>query len=73
MMATVLEMARLDLNDDVILAFQNQSHVDLFEIYKVVEIQELIEYNKIGIWSDRKGLQLINIPKWYRRGDLKVR
>ena len=72
-MAKVLEMAKLDMDDDVILAFQNQSHVDLFEIYKVVEIQELIEYNKIGIWSDRKGLQLINVPKWYRRGDLKVR
>ena len=70
---TNLEMAELDLDDDVILAIVNGSRVDLFEIYKIKEREGPIEYNSIGIWSDKDGLQLISAPKWYRRGDLKVR
>ena len=31
-MATVLEMAELDLDDDVILAIENGTRADLFEI-----------------------------------------
>ena len=72
-MANVLKTAKLDLDDNVILGFQKQSHVDLYEIYKIDEIQELIEYNNVGSWSEKEGLQLINIPKWYRRRNLKVR
>ena len=66
-------MAELDLDDDVIVAFQNGSHTDLFEIYKIAERQGPIESNKIGMWSESDGLQITDTPKWYRRGNLKVR
>ena len=32
-----------------------------------------IESNKIGMWSVNDGLQITDTPKWYRRGNLKVR
>ena len=71
-MATVLEMAELDLDDDVILAIENGTHADLFEIYKINERRGPIEYNTIGAWSKIYGLELTNTSKWYRRGNLKV-
>ena len=71
-MATVLEMAELDLDDDVILAIENGTHAELFEIYKINERQGPIEYNTIGAWSEIYGLELTNTSKWYRRGNLKV-
>ena len=71
-MAKVLEMAKLDLDDDMIIAIENGSHVDLFEFYKIAENQGPIEYNSIGVWSDKDGLQMTNTTKWYRRGNLKV-
>ena len=71
-MTTVLEMAELDLDDDVILAIQNGTHVNLFEIYKISERQGPIVYNIIGVWSNIDGLQLTITSKWYRRGNLKV-
>ena len=71
-MATALEMAELDLDDDVVLAIENGTHVDLFEIYKINERQGPIEYNTIGAWSKIYGLELTNTSKWYRRGNLKV-
>ena len=72
-MATVLKMAELDLDDDVIVAFGNGSHTDLFEIYKIAERQGPIEFNNIGSWSYSDGLQITDTPKWYRRRNLKVR
>ena len=72
LMATVLEMAELDLDDDVILAIENGTHVNLFEIYKISERQGPIVYNTIGFWSNIDGLQLTITSKWYRRGNLKV-
>ena len=71
-MTTVLEMAELDLDDDVILAIENETHVNLFEIYKISERQGPIVYNTIGVWSNIDGLQLTITSKWYRRGNLKV-
>ena len=71
-MTTVLEMAELDLDDDVILAIENGTHADLFEIYKINERRGPIEYNTIGAWSKIYGLELTNTSKWYRRGNLKV-
>ena len=71
-MAKVLEMTKLDLDDDMIIAIENGSHVDLFEFYKIAENQGPIEYNIIGAWSDKDGLSLTNTTKWYRRGNLKV-
>ena len=71
-MAKVLEMTKLDLDDDMIIAIENGSHVDLFEFYKIAENQGPIEHNSIGVWSDTDGLQLTNTTKWYRRGNLKV-
>ena len=71
-MTTVLEMAELDLDDDVILAIENGTHVNLFEIYKISERQGPIVYNTIGVWSNIDGLQLTTTSKWYRRGNLKV-
>ena len=71
-MTTVLEMAELDLDDDVILAIENGTHVNMFEIYKISERQGPIVYNTIGFWSNIDGLQLTTTSKWYRRGNLKV-
>ena len=71
-MTTELEMAELDLDDDVILAIENGIHVDLFEIYKISERQGPIVYNIIGVWSNIDGLQLTSTSKWYRRGNLRV-
>ena len=71
-MTKVLEMAELDLDDDVILAIENGTHVNLFEIYKISERQGPIVYNTIGVWSNIDGLQLTTTSKWYRRGNLKV-
>ena len=71
-MTTMLEMAELDLDDDVILAIENGTHVNLFEIYKISERQGPIVYNIIGVWSNTDGLQLTTTTKWYRRGNLKV-
>ena len=68
----VLEMAELDLDDDVFVSFQNGSQASLYEIYKIAERQGPIEFNSIGSWSEINGLQLTDTPKWYRRGDLKV-
>ena len=36
-LAITLEMAELDLDDDIIVGINNGSHVDLFEIYKIAE------------------------------------
>ena len=71
-MSKVLEMAKLDLDDNVIIGIENGSLVDLFEFYKIAENQGPIEHNSIGVWSDNDGLQLTNTTKWYRRGNLKV-
>ena len=71
-MAKILEMAKLDLDDDIIIAIEYGSRVDLFEFYKIAEHQGPIEYNSIGAWSDKDGLSLTNTTKWYRRGNLKV-
>ena len=71
-MATVLEMAELDLDDDVILAIENGTHANLFEVYKINERQGPIEYNTIGIWSKMDGLEMTSTSKWYRKGNLKV-
>ena len=71
-MSKVLERAKLDLDDDVIIGIENGSHVDLFEFYKIAENKGPIEYNSIGAWSDKDGFQLTSTTKWYRRGNLKV-
>ena len=70
--ANKLEMAELDLDDDVIVGINNGSHVDLFEIYKIAERKGPIEYNNVGRWSDTEGFVMSTAPKYYRRGDLKV-
>ena len=70
-MSKVLEMAKLDLDDNVIIGIEKGSLVDLFEFYKIAENQGPIEYNSLGVWSDKDGLSLTN-TKWYRRGNLKV-
>ena len=71
-MSKVLEMAKLDLDDNVIIGIENGSLVDLFEFYKIAENQGPIEYNNVGAWSDKDGLSLTTTPKWYRRRNLKV-
>ena len=70
--ANTLEMAELDLDDDIIVGINNGSHVDLFEIYKIAERKGPIEYNNVGSWSDTDGFVMTTAPKYYRRGDLKV-
>ena len=70
--ANTLEMAELDLDDDVMVGINNGSHVDLFEIYKIAERKGPIEYNNVGSWSDTDGFVMSTAPKYYRRGDLKV-
>ena len=70
--ANTLEMAELDLDDDVIVGIINGSHVDLFEIYKIAERKGPIEYNNVGSWSDTDGFVMSTAPKYYRRGDLMV-
>jgi len=69
--ANTLEMAELDLDDDIIVGINNGSHVDLFEIYKIAERKGPIEYNNVGSWSDTDGFIMTTAPKYYRRGDLK--
>ena len=71
-MSKVLEMAKLDLDDNVIIGIENGSLVDLFEFYKIAENQGPIEYNNVGAWSDKDGLSLTTTPKWYRRRNLRV-
>ena len=70
--AKVLEIAKLDLDDDIILAITNGSHIDLFEFYKIAENQGPIEYNNVGTWSNEDRLSRTPTPKWYRRRNLKV-
>ena len=70
--ANTLEMAELDLDDDIIVGINNGSHVDLFEIYKIAERKGPIEYNNVGSWSDTDGFLMTTAPKYYRRGDLMV-
>ena len=70
--ANTLEMAELDLDDDIIVGINNGSHVDLFEIYKIAERKGPIEYNNVGSWSDKDGFVMSTVPKYYRRADLKV-
>ena len=70
--ANTLEMAELDLDDDIIVGINNGSHVDLFEIYKIAERTGPIEYNNVGSWSDTDGFVMTTAPKYYRRGDLMV-
>ena len=71
-LATILEMAEFDLDDDIILAIENGTYIELFEFYKISERKGPIEYNNIGTWSKKDGLRLTSAPKWYRRGNLKV-
>ena len=71
-MSKVLETAKLDLDDNVIIGIENGSHVDLFEFYKIAENQGPIEYNNVGAWSNEDGLSTTTTPKWYRRRNLKV-
>ena len=71
--AMTLEIAELDLDDDIFIGINNGSHVDLFEVYKIAERKGPIEYNDIGSWSDKDGLAMTTAPKYYRRGDLKVK
>ena len=56
-MSKVLETAKLDLDDNVIIGIENGSHVDLFEFYKIAENQGPIEYNNVGAWSNGDGLR----------------
>ena len=70
--ANTLEMAELDLDDDIIVGINNGSHVDLFEIYKIAERKGPVEYNNVGSQSDTDGFVMTTAPKYYRRGDLMV-
>ena len=68
---SMMQMGKLDLDDEVILALHNGNEVEIWEVYKISPEYNL-EYNKLGMWSEKNGLDLTTVQKWYRRGDLKV-
>ena len=60
----------LDLNDDFFwFKFTNQSHVNIWEAYKISNEKELI-VSDIGFWSQEKGIVLKIVEKWIRRKNL---
>lgn len=65
-----LAKAKLDLDDNIIMAIHNTDMVELYEFYKI-SIETPIQYNDIGTWSPKDGLKLTSMPKWYRRKNLK--
>ena len=71
-LAKKLDESKMDLDDDVIMAVEDEDKLKLYEFYKISETKN-IEYNSIGHWSARDGLKITTIPKWYRRKNLKVK
>ena len=68
----VLAKGNLDLDDDVMVALQNENTVELWEVYKI-SAEYNVESHQVGAWSKDEGLKMTPDPKWYRRGNLKVR
>ena len=67
----LLEKARLDLDDEIYLAIEDQNMmVDIWEIYKIHN-EAMIESINLGHWGEGQGLDLTQVHKWYRRRNLK--
>lgn len=66
-----LEMAALDLDDEIFLALAQKWKTYLVEVYKI-GLFSPIEINDVGIWSEIDDIKFTTQPKWYRRGNLKV-
>ena len=66
----LLEEAKLDLDDEIYIAIEDQGKVDIWEIYKINN-ETTIESIYLGHWSESKGLALTQVHKWYRRRNLK--
>ena len=68
--SALLEKAKLDLDDEIYVAIEDQDMVNIWEIYKINN-ETMIESISLGHWSESKGLDLTQVHKWYRRRDLK--
>ena len=66
-----LEIAALDLDDEIFLASAQKWKTYLVEVYKI-GLFSPIEINHVGIWSEIDDIKFTTQPKWYRRGNLKV-
>ena len=64
----LLKGAKMDIDDDIIL-FQNNQ---VFELYKISDKNDFVQSNFWGTWNSKNGLSPSQVPKWYRRGNLKV-
>ena len=67
-----LEITALDLDDEIFLASAQKWKTHLVEVYKI-GLFSPIEINDVGIWSEIDDIKFTTQPKWYRRGNLKVR
>ena len=66
-----LEIAALDLDDEIFLASAQKLKTYLVEVYKIGLFSQ-IEINDVGTWSEIDDIKFTTQPKWYRRGNLKV-
>lgn len=65
-----LSPAKLDLDDEVIVALENSTDYHLHEVYKISSNRS-IQTNIFGHWTPLKKLEVTQVPKWYRRRNLQ--
>ena len=66
-----LEIAALDLDDEIFLASAQKFKTYLVEVYKIGPFSP-IEINDVGTWSEIDDIEYTTQTKWYRRRNLKV-
>ena len=66
-----IEIAALDLDDEIFLASTHKMKIYLAEVYKIGH-DSPIDINDVGTWSEIENIDFTTRPKWYRRGNLKV-
>ena len=66
-----LKDIKLDLDDQVFVTLFQNNGMKIMEIYRIAPDMP-ISYNDVGSWNPDEGLDFTSVPKWYRRGNLKV-
>ena len=66
-----IQIAALDLDDEIFLASAYERKTYLEEVYKIGN-DSPIDINDVGTWSEIENITFTTRPKWYRRGNLKV-
>ena len=70
--SSMLNTLSLDVDDDMFLfMFIQGDYAKIWEMYKLAPERKLI-VKEFGNWRREIGLELTNLEKWQRRGDLSV-